>query len=48
MENVKDTMDALYITQMEGLLRALCEGLEESEVPFPPDLLDWWEGYKNG
>ena len=35
----------LYIAQMEGLLETLCVGLEESEVPFPPDLLDWWDTY---
>ncbi len=37
----------LYILQMEGLLRTLCLGLEETKVTIPPDLLDWWAGYRN-
>ena len=36
----------LYIAQMEGLLETLCENLTYSSVPLPPELLDWWEGYK--
>jgi len=34
------------IAVLEGLLRTLCEGLEAENVPIPPDLLDWWEGWR--
>ena len=29
-----------------SLLCALCAGLEGDNVPMPPELLDWWIGYK--
>ena len=30
----------------EGHLRTICMGLEESEIPLPPPLLDWWLGHQ--
>ena len=35
------------LEQAEALLVTLCAGLEESGVPMPPELLDWWITYQN-
>lgn len=32
--------------QMEGLLETICMGLEENDIPMPPELLDWWISFK--
>jgi hypothetical protein len=29
-----------------ALLVTICMGLEAERIPFPPDLADWWCGYK--
>ena len=45
--------DSNTIEELQGkleiansLLTTLCSGLDVSKVPMPPELLDWWIGYK--
>ena len=37
----------IYIVEMEGLLKTLCEDLERDEGYLRPELLDWWAEYQD-
>ncbi len=39
-----DTIEKL--NRANALLVTICSGLEAEGIPFPPELLDWWLGYK--
>ena len=43
-----DTIDDLQAKpdKANALLYTLCSGLDADNVPMPPELLDWWIGYK--
>ena len=47
-KRLKVSVDELVskLVRANELLVTLCLGLEESEIPFPPDLLDWWISHK--
>jgi len=35
------------LERAEGLLLTLCMGLLDTEIPLPPELMEWWLDYND-